>query len=184
MNLITIILIAFGLSMDAFAVSVTSGATLHKPGKGDALMIGSFFGGFQAFMPIVGWFAGLVIITFISSFDHWLAFGILLVIGGKMVFESLKPNGKNSFSKRSMPLLIMLSVATSIDALAVGLSMSLIGIDIILPVIIIGIMTFSLSFMGIFVGKKFGSILGKRIETIGGAVLILIGIMILAEHIL
>ena len=185
MDMPTVMLIAVGLAMDCFAVSITNGITMRNTEINYALKIAMFFGLFQAGMPIIGWLAGLGVIEFISSFDHWTAFGLLCVIGGKMIYESTKIEPKKKEAKiQSISVLLMLSIATSIDALAVGLSFAFLKVAIVIPIIVIGTMTFLLSFIGVFAGNKFGGFFGKRIETVSGLVLIGIGIKILAEHLI
>jgi len=183
MDIITIIAIAVGLAMDAFAVSITSGITIKRLKINHALRIAAFFGSFQAFMPVIGWLAGLGLISFISGIDHWIAFGLLVFIGCKMIYESIKIESRED---KSNPLnfyvLLMLSVATSIDALAVGLSFAFLKISIATPIIIIGAVTFLLSFLGVFAGNKFGHFFENKIEIVGGIVLIGIGLKILVEH--
>ncbi len=175
--------IAFGLAMDAFAVSITSGLTIKSLKINNALRIAIFFGLFQAIMPLIGWLAGLSFRDFISGVDHWIAFGLLSIIGCKMIYESSKMELSN---KRINPLnvyvLLMLSFATSIDALAVGLSLSFLNVSIALPAIIIGIVTFLLSIFGVYLGNRFGHYFERKIEIIGGLILIGIGIKILIEH--
>jgi putative Mn2+ efflux pump MntP len=179
---ITIILIAIALAMDSFSASITRGFATNKPFPLiDALKTGFFFGLFQALMPVIGWLAGISIIDFISDFDHWIAFGLLFFIGLRMIYESLSREAKQIVSSSSFKVLLVLSVATSIDALAVGLSLSFIETSIIVPAIIIGIITFSLSFLGVFIGKKSGSYF-EKIGVLGGVILIVIGIRILVEH--
>jgi putative Mn2+ efflux pump MntP len=179
---ITIILIAIALAMDSFSASITRGFATNKPFPLiDALKTGFFFGLFQALMPVIGWLAGISIIDFISDFDHWIAFGLLFFIGLRMIYESLSREAKQIVSSSSFKVLLVLSVATSIDALAVGLSLSFIETSIIVPAIIIGIITFSLSFLGVFIGKKSGSYF-EKIGILGGVILIVIGIRILVEH--
>jgi len=183
MDIITIIAIAVGLAMDAFAVSITSGITIKRLKINHALRIAASFGAFQAFMPVIGWLAGLGLISFISGIDHWIAFGLLVFIGCKMIYESIKIESRED---KSNPLnfyvLLMLSVATSIDALAVGLSFAFLKISIATPIIIIGTVTFLLSFLGVFAGNKFGHLFENKIEIAGGIVLIGIGLKILVEH--
>jgi len=179
---ITIILIAIGLAMDSFSASVSRGVAINKATLLiEALKTGFFFGLFQAVMPLIGWFAGVNIIDFISGFDHWIAFGLLFFIGLRMMYESLSRESKQVVSSSSFKVLLILSVATSIDALAVGLSLSFIEASIITPAIIIGIMTFFLSFLGVFIGKKSSSYF-EKIGVLGGVILIVIGIRILIEH--
>ena len=183
MDIISIIFIAFGLAMDAFAVSITSGLTIKQLRINDALKIAIFFGLFQAIMPLIGWSAGLGFRDFISSIDHWIAFGLLSLIGCKMIYESSKM-GINDKKKDPLNVyvLLMLSIATSIDALAVGLSLSFLKVSIALPAIIIGVVTFLLSLFGVYFGNRFGHYFENKIEIIGGLILIGIGIRILINH--
>lgn len=184
MSLIAIILIAVGLAMDAFAVSVASGITIKRQRTRSALKFGIFFGSFQVIMPIAGWLAGIKLKDFITSVDHWIAFSLLAFIGCKMIYESFKLEEKEKVASGGLKVMLLLSVATSIDALAVGLSFAFLGISIAAPVIIIGLVTFTLSFLGIFIGSTFGHFLEKRLEALGGFILIGIGIKILLEHLL
>ena len=183
MDLTTIIIIAFGLAMDAFAVSIASGAAIKPLKIPSALKIALYFGLFQAIMPLIGWLTGLGLRDFISNIDHWIAFFILFVIGSKMIYESTKLKGEG---KRDNPLsalvLLVLSIATSIDALAVGISLAFLKIFIVTPIIVIGVVTFLLSFTGVFLGDKAGHIFENKIEMMGGIILIGIGIKILVEH--
>ena len=185
MSLIEILLIAVGLAMDAFAVSVTSGITLKQCSVRNALKIALSFGIFQAVMPVIGWLAGLTLNTTIRKVDHWIAFGLLVFIGVKMIVESGRPN---SAKCRSNPLkfgtLMLLSVATSIDALAVGFSLGLLQVTLWLPVLIIGSVTFCMSFGGVYVGDRIGHFFEKAAERIGGTVLIGLGIKIFLEHLI
>ncbi len=184
MDLFSIILVAFGLSADAFAVSLSSGMTLKGLRIEDAVRIATFFGGFQAFMPVLGWLGGMSFRDAIATFDHWIAFGLLAFIGGKMIYEALHPDGNEDSVRdtRNLYTLLLLAIATSIDALAVGLGFSLLSIPIFLPVILIGVITFIMSFCGVFLGKKFGEWFSNQVEIIGGCILILIGTKILLEH--
>jgi len=183
MSFITIFLLAVALAMDAFAVSISSGVTICRMHLRHAIRIAAFFGGFQALMPIAGWSIGRLAADLITSFDHWIAFALLAVIGGKMVIDSFK---KDDETERADPLniyiLLTLAFATSIDAAAVGISISFLKVDIILPSIIIGIVTFIISLIGTFIGCKFGDKFGSKVEIIGGLVLIGIGIKIVIEH--
>ena len=185
MSLITIIFIAFGLALDAFAVSIASGVTIKELRINQALKVALSFGLFQAFMPLIGWLAGLTLRDFISGIDHWVAFTLLSLIGLKMIYESLKLESndkKKGMDPLNIYVLLILSIATSIDALAVGLSFAFLKIFIVTPVIIIGIITFLLSLLGIAIGKRLGHFFEKKIEIVGGLVLIGIGIKILIEH--
>jgi len=169
--------------MDAFAVSITSGITIRYLRIKHALKIALFFGFFQAIMPVIGWLSGISLRNIISGVDHWVAFGLLSVIGCKMIYESFKLQSKEEkIDPQKIYVLFILSIATSIDALAVGLSLSFLKVAIILPAIIIGIVTFLLSFLGVYVGNKAGHFFERKIEVIGGLILIGIGIKILVEH--
>ena len=169
--------------MDAFAVSITSGITIKNLKINHALKIAIFFGSFQAFMPLIGWLAGFSLRDFISSIDHWIAFGLLSLIGSKMIYESVKmESSKGESNPLNIYILLILSVATSIDALAVGISFSFLNISIVLPVIVIGTITFLLSFLGVFIGNRSGPMFEGKIEIVGGLILIGIGIKILVEH--
>ena len=182
---ITILLIALGLAMDSFSVSIVNGlATKTFNNINKALILALFFGFFQALMPVFGWLVGESIADFISAFDHWIAFALLTFIGIKMIYESITDKSNKFLGAYTIKVILILSLATSIDALAVGLSFSLLGISIFFPAIIIGVITFLLSFFGVYLGRRFGKILKNRIEIVGGLILIIIGIQILFEHIM
>lgn len=183
MDLLSVLLIAAGLSMDAFAVSISMGIALRCSAY-DALKLSFFFGFFQFMMPVIGWSAASRFSGLISSFDHWIAFALLSGIGIKMIYESFQSDDDKECPVLNLRTLFILSVATSIDALAVGISFAFLEVSIVLPVIIIGLVTFSFSFAGVYIGKKTGHIFEKKMEFAGGAILIFIGLKILAEHIL
>lgn len=185
MALITLLSIAVGLSMDAFAVSITHGITVKHERMNHALKMAIFFGGFQALMPLIGWLAGLRLREWISGVDHWIAFGLLSLIGGKMIYESLKlkPEEKGAASL-SLSVLVLLSIATSIDALAVGVSFAFLKIAIITPILVIGGITFLLCFLGFLVGNRVGHFFESKIEVVGGLILIGIGLKILLQDLL
>jgi putative Mn2+ efflux pump MntP len=181
----TIIVIAVGLAMDAFAVSIVSGSVYRQLRVKHAVRMAVFFGGFQAFMPLIGSLAGLSAKEYIADYDHWVAFGILAAVGGKMIYESFKIKSvEENRDPSNLIFLLILSIATSIDALAVGLSLSLIVDSIITAVIIIGLIAFVLSYLGVWIGKKFGHFFENKIEILGGLILIGLGVKILIEHIL
>lgn len=183
MEIITIVLVALALSMDAFAVAVGKGLNMKKVDIKWALIIAAFFGIFQALMPVLGWVLGSQFEKYISSCDHWIAFSLLAFMGGKMIYESRnKDCCEEAEDKRSYKELLILAIATSIDALAAGISFAITKIDIILSTILIGIITFTLSFLGVFIGNKFGCKYKSTAELCGGIILILIGIKILIEH--
>lgn len=179
----SIILISLGLAMDAFAVSITNGITIQCLKIRNALKIAVFFGGFQALMPLIGWLAGLGLKQYVESFDHWIAFGLLLFIGAKMIYEAV---WINEVEKKCDPLnlivLLGLAIATSIDAMAVGITFAFLHIAIFTPAIIIGLITFCLSFAGVFIGNRIGDRLGSRMEVLGGIILIGMGCKILLSH--
>ncbi len=182
MNLLLILLIAVGLAMDAFAVSITCGLALKKLKIKHVFTIALSFGFFQGVMPIIGWLAGVGFRSFISSIDHWIAFGLLVIIGGKMIYESSKLESSVKDEELNVTFLLFLSIATSIDALAVGLSFSFLKVEIITPSLIIGVVTFILSMIGVIIGKKVGHLFERKIEVFGGIILILIGFKILLSH--
>lgn len=184
MSVFSIILIAIGLSMDAFAVSVCKGLKMRKIDYGKTLLIGLFFGGFQALMPVIGWLIGIKFQKHIESFDHWIAFLLLAFIGAKMIYESLKGDDDDTSDSLQLSELFILAIATSIDALAVGIAFAMLndGINIFFSVAVIGLITFILSVIGVAVGNKFGSVYKNKAELTGGIILVLLGLKILLEH--
>lgn len=187
MKALEILFIALGLSMDAFAVSVASGATMKRLHLPNALKMALFFGGFQALMPVVGWGAGLSMKSVIAGWDHWIAFGLLAAIGGKMLYEAFALKEEEECGpEKPCPFdtgtLTVLAIATSIDALAVGVTFSVLQVSIITPVLAIGLVTFLMSVSGVKLGSTGGHFFEHRMEAAGGAVLVLIGLKILAEH--
>lgn len=183
MEFITIILLAIGLSMDAFAVAVSSGLIIPNANRSHGLKIAFFFGSFQTIMPLVGWLAGLRLRALIGAVDHWIAFGLLAFIGGKMIYEAFTlPKEEKTIDPTHLKTLLLLSVATSIDALAVGLTFALLNTPLIPAVLIIGCTTFIISGAGVYLGKRWGAYAGKYVELIGGLILITIGVKILLEH--
>lgn len=179
---VTILLIALALAMDSFSVAISNGLAAKTFKTGDAVRIGAFFGLFQAVMPVIGWVAGTQVLDVISGFDHWIAFGLLAVIGGRMVYEALQTDSRRLRESPGIVVLLTLSVATSIDALAVGLGFSFLRIPILEPAVIIGVVAFLLSFLGVYLGGKAGRHLHNRVEILGGVILIAIGTRILIEH--
>ncbi|MBL1209376.1 manganese efflux pump MntP family protein [Geminocystis sp. GBBB08] len=167
MNLITIFFTSIGLAMDAFAVSISGGISLRKITLKDYLIIATFFGGFQFIMPLLGWFSGWFFRDFIVSFDHWIAFVLLFFIGGKMIYESFQDEEEEGIDFRNLSILLTLAIATSIDALAVGLTFSVIKTPIIEASTLIGIITFLICLFGVFVGSKFGSFFENQASIIG-----------------
>lgn len=187
MGFAELFLIAVGLSMDAFAVSVCKGLCMKRLNIKQALVIALFFGGFQALMPLVGWALGTSFESYITPIDHWIAFGLLGFIGGKMLWDAFRENVEEELScpatsKLDMRELLMLAIATSIDALAVGITFAFLRVDIVLSVGLIGATTFVLALVGVVVGHRFGTRYEKTATIAGGVVLILIGTKILLEH--
>jgi len=185
MHLATILLIAVGLAMDAFAVSIVTGSVYRELHVKHVLRMALFFGGFQAVMPVIGFLAGLSLKGYIAACDHWIAFGLLSLVGGKMIYESFQIEAaEKNRDPSNLPVLLALSVATSIDALAVGITLSLLTSSIAVAVTIIGVVTFGLSYAGVYIGKRFGHFFESRIEVVGGLILVAIGVKILIEHLL
>ncbi len=185
MDFLTLLFIAFALAMDAFAVSISAGAHLIKADARQTFRLAFHFGLFQFLMPVLGWFAGSAFAHLIEALDHWIAFLLLLVIGGKMVIESFST--EHDRVRRDITKgwsLVNLSIATSIDALAVGLSLSMLKVEIIIPSVVIGVVAGGLSFLGIRIGEKASVHLGQHMEFIGGVILLGIGLRILLEHLL
>jgi len=185
MGLITIIIIAVGLAMDAFAVSIVSGSAYRQLNIKHAFRIAVFFGGFQAFMPLIGSLAGISVKEYLANYDHWMAFALLNAVGAKMIYESFKINpAKENFNPSNILVLLVLSVATSIDALAVGITLSFLQVSIAIAVVIIGLVTFVLSYLGVLIGAKTGHFFENKIEALGGLILIGLGAKILFEHLI
>ncbi|MCF8297550.1 MAG: manganese efflux pump MntP family protein [Saprospiraceae bacterium] len=182
MDILSIILIAIGLSMDSFAVSITNGLCIKELNLKRILTICFFLAIFQAVMPVIGWFAGIGVEKYIKEIDHWVAFILLSLIGAKMIYDGAKKNAESKDIELKILTLIGQSFATSIDAFAVGISFAILDISIVTPVLIIGIITFGFSLLGLYLGKCFGKRIGKSVEIFGGIVLIGIGIKILIEH--
>lgn len=185
MELIITILVAFGLCMDSFAISICNGMMLKKSKISKFIEIALIFGIVQFIFPVLGWALGAAVAKYIASFDHWIAFGLLAYLGGKMVYESFQKDDKCELvDANNFWNLVMMAVATSIDAMVVGLSLALIGESIIGPAAIIGFVTFSVCLAGLTVGQKIGHLFENKAELVGGLVLIGIGVKILVEHLL
>lgn len=185
MGLFEILMIGIGLSMDAFAAAVCKGLNMRKVTTKNVLIIGLFFGGFQAIMPFIGYFLGKQFEAYIVSIDHWVAFILLAFIGGKMIYDVL--NGEegeccNQEDVLKIKEVFTLAVATSIDALAVGISFAFLRVNIIEAISLIGVTTFVLASIGVMIGKKFGNKYKDKATLAGGIILILIGLKILGEH--
>lgn len=184
MDWVTVVLIAFGLAMDALAVSIAKGMTVNRNRRHTGLMLAGFFGGFQMLMPAVGWVAGYSLRDIIMGVDHWIAFGLLSFIGAKMIYDSSKKDEIKDGETVRLHTALTLAVATSIDALMVGLSFAFLETSILEPILVIGIVTFGLSIAGFMFGCSIGKIFGSRIKILGGIILIAIGLRILIEHLL
>ena len=183
--LIEIFLIAVSLALDAFAVSVSSGISIPGFGGRQAVKMGLWFGGFQFGMPLIGWLLGSSVSRYIEAMDHWVAFALLAIIGGRMVWGALRQGAgeeEEAPSDLSARRLCMLAIATSIDALAVGVSMAFMNVPVLLSAVVIGVVAFVLSVVGGMVGKRLGALFQRRAELVGGLVLIGIGLKIVIEH--
>lgn len=183
---IELVLIGVGLSMDAFAVSICKGLAMRKVNKKQAVVIGLFFGGFQALMPFLGWLLGSQFERYITSIDHWIAFILLGVIGGKMMMEAVKKEEAEEIKQMDPPLdlkeMFLLAVATSIDALTVGITFAFLQYPIVEAISVIGVTTFAISIGGVYVGNFFGNKYKSKAEFVGGLILVLIGLRILLTH--
>lgn len=180
-----ILLIALGLAMDAFAVALGVGTTRKDVWFRPGFRLSFHFGLFQFMMPIIGWVAGSAFVRLISNYDHWIAFGLLAYVGGKMIKESFEEHDcENAADPTRKGTLVMLAVATSIDALAVGLSLAMIKVPILYPSIVIGIVAAAMTALGLALGCRLGGKFGKRMELVGGLVLLFIGLRVLVTHLM
>lgn len=188
MGIVELLLTAIALSMDAFAVSVCKGLGMRRMRYDQALVISLYFGVFQALMPLIGWLLGTSFSRYIQAFDHWIAFVLLAFLGGKMLWDVFheKEDGEQESAERRLDHreLFMLAIATSIDALAVGIAFACLDVNIWSSIFIIGVTTLVISFAGVWIGNRFGNRFQKKAEIAGGLVLILIGVKILAEHLI
>lgn len=187
MGFIELFLLGVGLAMDAFAVSICKGLKMKKVNLKHCFVIALFFGGFQALMPFIGWLLGKQFERYITSIDHWIAFFLLAVIGGKMIVDVLTEKGEEEVcpscvERLDIKELFLLAIATSIDALAVGITFAFLQVSIVPAITIIGIVTFVISAAGVFIGNIFGSKYKKKAELVGGIILVLIGVKILLDH--
>lgn len=182
MGLIELFLIAVGLSMDAFAVSVCKGLAMPKCTFKKAAIVGLWFGGFQALMPAIGYILGAQFQEAIASIDHWIAFVLLALIGGNMIHEALDNDEEEADASLDVKTMFLFAVATSIDALAIGITFAFLKVSIIPAVCFIGIVTFIISFAGVKIGNVFGARYKNKAEIVGGVILILLGLKILLEH--
>jgi manganese efflux pump family protein len=185
MNGLNLLALAIALAMDAFAVSVVAGLTVEPLTRRHVFRLAFHFGLFQALMPAIGWVAGVAVQKYIAAFDHWVAFALLAFVGGRMLWGALFGVGEAMDSSKDPTSgwsLVILSVATSIDALAVGLTLGVIGSTILVPVLVIGIVAAGFTVLGMRLGRRIGSRWGKRVEVLGGIILLGIGIKIVLEH--
>lgn len=182
MGIFEIFILGIGLAMDAFAVSICKGLSMKKMNWKKAIIIALYFGVFQAIMPAVGFFLGSTFENFVVSIDHWIAFILLLFIGGNMIKESFSKEDENKNDSIDFKSMVVLAVATSIDALAVGITFAFFYVNIVVAISIIGIVTFIISLFGVKIGNKFGDKYENKAQFIGGLILILLGIKILLEH--
>lgn len=182
MESIAVLLIAVGLAMDAFAVSICKGTAMRRPRLKAILIVGIWFGAFQAAMPIIGYLLGATLYDHISAYDHWIAFILLAIIGINMIREALSGEDEDIDDATGFRTMLILAIATSIDALAVGISLAMTGDDIVSSAAIIGAVTFAISAIGVKAGAAFGDRFGKKAEVLGGSILVLIGTKILLEH--
>ena len=183
MDLFTVLLVAVGLAMDAMAVSLGIGTTQYACSPRPVFRLAFHFGLFQALMPVLGWLGGLSIQSYIAGIDHWVAFGLLAFVGGRMIRSGFDANSESHGCDPSRgSMLIILSIAVSIDALAVGLSLAVMRVSIFYPALVIGIITGGLSLLGLRLGGRLGQAFGKRMEIIGGLILIGIGLRVLISH--
>jgi putative Mn2+ efflux pump MntP len=182
---LVILAIALGLAMDCFAVALGASVTLRRATARQTFRLAFHFGLFQFLMPVLGWLAGLTVASLMAKVDHWVAFGLLTFIGSKVIFMALRHKGEEVHAgdpTRGVPL-VMLSVATSIDALAVGFSFAMLGVKVWGPCIVIGVVSSAMTGIGMELGSRLGARFGRRVEILGGLVLIAIGIKILLQHI-
>lgn len=182
MGVLEIFLISVGLAMDSFAVSVCKGLSMKKMSWKKAIIIGLYFGLFQAFMPVIGYFLGSTFENLVTQIDHWIAFVLLAFIGGNMIKEAFDKDCEDKNDSVDFKTMVVLGIATSIDALAVGITFAFLKVNIILAVIIIGIIAFVFSIIGVKIGNKFGDRYERKAELAGGIILILMGTKILLEH--
>ena len=182
MSLIEIVVIAIGLAMDAFAVSVCKGLSMKKLNLKKGIIIALYFGIFQALMPVLGYLLGSTFSSIIKQVDHWASFILLVIIGGNMIKESFDKEEEKRNDNIDIKTMLLLSIATSIDALAIGVTFAFFEVNILIAIIIIGIITFILSIIGVVIGNKFGDKFQNKAELIGGIILIIIGLKILLEH--
>lgn len=182
MSALAIVVIAFGMSMDAFAAALAKGATLHRPSVNEALRTGIIFGTIEAITPIIGWAAGLAAASFVDAVDHWIALFLLGGVGGKMIYESFQPEAERKPRQHSLLDLATTAIGTSIDAMAVGVTLAFLDAEIVVVAGAIGLTTFAMTTTGVMIGRYAGVKLGKRAELVGGIGLIALGVRIFVQH--
>ena len=185
MNLSATLLLAFGMSMDAFAVSISKGAALHKPKFSEALRTGLIFGAIEALTPLIGWGLGMLASQFVLEWNHWIAFVLLAFLGGRMIIEGFRSGNDEDCTpqhRHGFWLLVTTAIATSLDAMAVGVGLAFLQVNIITTALLIGCATLIMTTLGMMVGRFIGPLLGKRAEILGGVVLVAIGAQILWAH--
>ena len=182
MGILEVVLIAIGLAMDAFAVSICKGLSMKKMSWKKAIIIGGYFGIFQGLMPVIGYFLGTTFENLVTKIDHWIAFVLLVFIGINMLKEAFGNESENCNDNVDFKTMVVLAIATSIDALAVGITFAFLKTNIVLASILIAIITFVVCIIGVKIGNKFGDKYERKAETVGGLILILMGIKILLEH--
>lgn len=182
MGILELFVLAVGLSMDAFAVSICKGLALNRITVKNTVIVGAWFGGFQALMPVIGYFLGVQFKDYITSVDHWIAFVLLGIIGANMIKEAFSKDEEKEDSSLGVKTMFLLAIATSIDALAVGVTFAFLNVNILYAVVFIGITTFILSMAGVKIGNVFGAKYKSKAELAGGIILILLGVKILLEH--
>lgn len=182
MGTIELLLLSVGLAMDAFAVSICKGISMKKMNWKKALIIGLYFGGFQALMPVIGYFLGTAFESIITNIDHWVAFILLGIIGGNMIKESFEDESDSCNDDVGFKTMVILAIATSIDALTVGITFAFLKVNLIAAISMIGVITLALSVIGTKIGNKFGNKYKNKAELVGGIILVLLGIKILLEH--
>ena len=182
MGIVEIILLSIGLGMDAFAVAVCKGISMKKMNWKNAIIIALYFGVFQALMPLIGYFLGMTFESIVTTFDHWVAFALLTLIGGGMIKESFDDEDDKKNDKVDFKTMVVLAIATSIDALAIGITFAFFDVNIVLAVSIIGIITVIISVLGVKIGNRFGDKYQNKAQLMGGIILVLLGFKILFEH--
>lgn len=182
MEIYEILLIGIGLAMDAFAVSICKGLSMKKMNWKNAVIIALYFGVFQALMPLIGYFLGMTFESIVTTFDHWVAFALLTLIGGGMIKESFDDEDDKKNDRVDFNTMVVLAIATSIDALAIGITFAFFDVNIVIAVSIIGIITFIISVLGVKIGNRFGDKYQNKAQLMGGIILVLLGFKILLEH--